>query len=388
MRYRERSSYADFKEHVTNVDTESDKTTITVFNSSGPVRVESIRDIVGRRQSENACDHKNLRFSPRTFNVTYVVNQNHWDEGNHTYTRSGRRTMTDSTTIMNLIGNNAGSYSHSYIQQGIESIMPSMASGFTITNFVYELGEVSSLVKWFDKSKSVFRNASQDTLNYNFGLKPFISDLKSAHEGLKSLDHRLRQFISQAGVPQRRHVKFQVTNNVSSVTTTESGYVNPQLYITHSLTGTVENVHVITYNYRYTIPDLTYQQLRTRALLDTIGAYLGAYEVWQAIPYSFVIDWFWDVGKYLKQFRDPWIVPTVKFSPSTYSISTKAQISENRDIYGNKINFGSWKFTHYRRKVFVPVDGHFSLASENLAGSFTLRKFLLGGLLLEQRISR
>lgn len=46
-----------------------------------------------------------------------------------------------------------------------------------------------------------------------------------------------------------------------------------------------------------------------RAWLDTLGLNLSPTVIWNAIPYSFVVDWFANVGDCLKQYDSNWLSP-------------------------------------------------------------------------------
>jgi hypothetical protein len=128
--------------------------------------------------------------------------------------------------------------------------------------------------------------------------------------------------------------------------------------------------------------------------MDTLGFQLNAGILWEAIPYSFVVDWFVSVSKLLQRFRKKWI--PVKLFIKDIGVSVKFEgdyISELQrySAYGNsdwdERSSGSFKF--YLRRPMPLDDRYFDFPiCLDSAKYLTTRKVVLGSLLLEQRIPR
>jgi hypothetical protein len=281
---------------------------------------------------------------------------------------------------------NAGMNVHQFAQRAIEAMTPSMESGFEITNFLYELRELPNLYKWWKRGRSFFKNWSSGSLNYSFGVLPFIGDAMRLHEGLSTFSERLNALKTGAGKPQVRHYSEVVS--IDDVETEET--VNGTDKYRTRLKFTEGLKYTATMRYTYQFPDLDRLNRGIYAFLDTMGAHLDAHVVWNAIPLTFVVDWFFNVSDFLKQFRKKWI--PVSLYIKDFGISMKALGEQKADInrYENQQYpsgvCSQWKANyHWYHRFPLKVDDSFFLLSNT--GSLTNRKLYLGALLLEQRIS-
>jgi hypothetical protein len=283
---------------------------------------------------------------------------------------------------MDAIADELDSSELNFIQRSIQTMSPSMETGFSLPNFLWEFGEIKSLGKWWDRGKGVFRNLSNGTLNYNFGLKPFISDVRSLAEGLRTLQSRLRSLKSQAGTLCRRH--YRETCDVS----TEIPEVGGTHIWRNRASISAQVVRNATMSYTYQFPNLDALDSAIYGFLDSIGMQLSAATVWEAIPYSFVVDWFFNVGDFLKQFEKSWI--DIEINIVDYCLSTRIEgrcVTETR-LYKSDESCSEWSpntlrnFKSYRRRRMDVSD---TIFWPEMLGELTLRKIILGALLIEQR---
>jgi hypothetical protein len=269
-----------------------------------------------------------------------------------------------------------------FCQRAIEAMTPTLESGFSLGNFLYEIREISSLIKWWRRGRSLFKNLSDATLNYNFGVRPFLMDVRNSVRGLLSLQDRLAELKAGAGKLQVRHyseedngLDFEESWDFNTNNEGRATYRVPQAKYCASMT----------YTYQY--PDLDRAHEELYALLDTFGLQLNPQIIWDAIPYSFVVDWFFDVGDYLSQLRKKWI--DVQITIKDFGVSCKFEFSGSTTMRGYGAIPSPWvprtdfsgKF--YHRKPLKVEDRMFTISQQ---GSLTLRKFVLGALLVKQRI--
>jgi hypothetical protein len=288
------------------------------------------------------------------------------------------------TSISSYVGYNSAEFA----QRAIEVMTPSMESGFEVSNFLYEFKDVASLWTWWSKGKSFFRNLSQGSLNYSFGFLPFIGDVKRLYEGLSTFSERLNSLKTGAGKPQVRHY-----SEVASISDQESvTYINGGAdRVTTCLTFPEGVNYTATMRYTYQFPDLDRLNSKLYGFLDSMGAQLDLYVLWNAIPFTFVVDWFFNVGDFLKQFRKKWIPVTLYIKE--FGVSLKAYGQEtcsvnryyNRQFPSGEVDHWVRDYTYYHRKPLKVEDRLFNLSK---TGSLTTRKFALGSLLLEQRVNR
>jgi hypothetical protein len=168
----------------------------------------------------------------------------------------------------------------------------------SVPNFLLELGDIKSLIELWKSNLSLAKNLAGLRLNYSFGWKPTIGDVSAMVNVVKSFHDKLKQFRESLGIVQNKTYRM-LTNTVS-----KSGVLTPDVHTrvewTASLSGTAK-VHL---KFRYDpIQAMTNTELEIRGLLDTLGFELNPKIIWDALPFTFVIDWFFGVGAWLNNFR-------------------------------------------------------------------------------------
>jgi hypothetical protein len=134
-------------------------------------------------------------------------------------------------------------------------------------------------------------------LAYQFAVRPTISDAKRLVDLMDSYKRRLSQLITEADKLQKRHYSRLV-----------DGYNLPSEIVVSDQSNWNDNkvwrraVWLSRPRYRATMV-FTYDASKLRTMLGQIDNLLHALGVqkvasiiWEAIPYSFVVDWFVNVG--------------------------------------------------------------------------------------------
>jgi len=137
------------------------------------------------------------------------------------------------------------------------------------------------------KPPSVSRSVAENWLALQYGWKPLMKDIEASLESLgnalvhsalgSSVIHRVTASASGSG---SKTVKFPLT-----------GYPNE---IGGSKTTTVEIRKK--YGIRYTVDNPTLSFLQQTGFTNPVNL------AWEILPFSFVVDWFLPVGKYLESF--------------------------------------------------------------------------------------
>lgn len=175
-------------------------------------------------------------------------------------------------------------------------VRPSMDSfSFSLPNFLLELGEIRRLFEFWDRRKKALKRAANLHLNLSFGWAPFVDDCKEIFDRIVSFRKRYEQF--QAGLlkVQRRH--FQV-NLDALLPSTHHWADNPGHEVGYT---TYEWVYKPKYTfscrYVYSIPEQP--MVAMKAILDYFGVRPNPRIIWDAVPYSFLVDWFLNIGQLL-----------------------------------------------------------------------------------------
>jgi hypothetical protein len=82
-----------------------------------------------------------------------------------------------------------------------------------------------------------------------------------------------------------------------------------------------------TMEYSYTLPSMSEDEYVFKGFLDAIGVKFTPRIIWNAIPWSFVVDWVADVGQYLDNFGTRNVEPVLNIHRYCYSAHVKRTVS-------------------------------------------------------------
>jgi hypothetical protein len=185
------------------------------------------------------------------------------------------------------------------INQVFLDLRPDLTT-MSLPNFLIEIAEIKGLFKLWKQNVGVARNLAGARLNQKYGWKPTLGDLSAALTGLRRMADTIHAFEKSAGIVQRRQ------ETLLSDSTTTSGTFNytGSVYYPCTWTATL-NRHVQGFLVYKGEPLAVVGNLNKGLLgfLDTLGVELNPRIVWDAIPFSFVLDNFFGIGGYLDQFK-------------------------------------------------------------------------------------
>lgn len=195
------------------------------------------------------------------------------------------------------------------------SVQPDLTQ-VSIPNFLLEIREITRLYKlWKYRSyetpryiRNVKRATKKDVVNaipdkyiaYQFGWKPTVADLSEMIEATLGLRAKIKAFNDSIGGLIERHTYIDVDLPTSAVGTL--AWPSGNHTVSYRATCTRKCVASVTYAPQK-IAAINQLDLTCRALLDSMGFELNPAIVWNAIPFSFIVDWFFDVGSFLNRFR-------------------------------------------------------------------------------------
>jgi len=245
--------------------------------------------------------------------------------------------------------------------EALAFMMPRINEGSSLINFVYELKDVKRMVnpKQFllEKRVALRELANPNTrkkftkeltqkltgahLNASFGIVPFVADIVQMHDDILSLRYRLAQLKKFAGVPQVRHyrrylpdssgnktnrdrVSVKVTDSWQDPWRGDGAFVGPQrpLLVIDKWSQWIRRpVYHATMRYTYTLPSMSKVDEKTAVLLDNLGVRLDPAIIWNALPFSFLVDWVVDVSTFLRGFARDNFPITTKVSEFCHSLA-------------------------------------------------------------------
>lgn len=284
--------------------------------------------------------------------------------------------------------------------QAWDAMRPSMTADNSILNFLYELkdfkrlansiwarlnnrvgtdevlrqafGGVSKLSK--RNSKAPLKDIAKSYLQYKFAWAPFISDIVSMYNALRNLEKRLSDLKKRAGKPQSRRYSTLVPGTTIPEIVLYQDYVgmpggsvgdfSPRAKIRvvrHASEGVYYHANM---RYSYQLPpEVNGIHGQIKAYMDALGFRLNPAIVWNALPFTFLVDWFFNVGEVLGRFSVDNLQIKVGISEfcqsakSTLSISAYASLNWQQQYterwYG-EFPFRSYSASLYHRSVGLP----------------------------------
>jgi len=311
-------------------------------------------------------------------------------------------------------------------QRSLTSMLPIIKSELSLVNSIVELKDFASLprtiktaaelpkilpevyqrfklgLRTTTKSLRQWLRAGADTyLQAKFNILPLLSDMTGIRRALSRTERRLNDFITRAGRTQKKHYVILLnesppqsydTNSTGVTYLSEEGtYIGCELkserFVYHSPT----TFHAeIEYNYNYTQYQL--EHARLLSLLDAVGVNFNPAIIWNAIPWSFVVDWVIGVGQWLNRNRIGLMDPQINIHRYLWSVKRSRRILMNRQTVVSEFGYGGPPYstsptvpaptvneTAYRRQVGMPEASSIGLSGLNV------NEFSLGSALVIAR---
>jgi len=281
-----------------------------------------------------------------------------------------------------------------------KAMEPSLESNFSILNFFYELKDfkelhrsigsfwrlskrmkpkqfldgispardeakfISSLLRRYGTPTASLREIAKAAagahLSWEFAIRPFVSDLSRMSNIFASMMKRIKEYRDKAGIPQTRHyTETEDAPAFADIGVSLNAYQS--IKITRPITPTVER-HA-TMRYTYSIPYMNEISSNILGVMGQLGISPSRPSiVWNAIPFTFLVDWFFNVGDLLDEWfgRDlnPASVTVLDFCCSQKLktvLEAQWQIDEYFRISGDAQPFCYMSREYYQRERMVPT---------------------------------
>jgi len=226
-----------------------------------------------------------------------------------------------------------------YQERALASMLPGIKPSLSLVNSLLELKDFKSLPRTLSNLTSlipkgtktlrkIFRASADAYLQGNFNILPLLRDITGIQQVITSTEKELRNLIQRQHRVQKMHFKASMH---PSFVDSDSGYVpGVKTYPSGhpSIFGNAKVRRVVTYRsrefhaeiwYSYWLGSAELEQARCRAYLDKLGVNLNPAILWNAIPWSFVVDWVVGIGPWLNQFTSRNIEPVCIIHRYLYS---------------------------------------------------------------------
>jgi len=211
--------------------------------------------------------------------------------------------------------------------------------------------------------RSLPKDTAEENLNYQFGWKPFISDIRSLAEIVAKSEKIISDYVSSANKPITRAYSFPTESAISTETTT--GATSPVGGYTYFSSGSHplviqtsdERRRWFKGQFLYSTPVGS----STRARLERysqeanrlLGARLTPEVLWNLAPWSWAADWYTNIGDIvanLSSFANDGLVMTYGHMMETHTVSRAYSMSGLQPKYGSSIGLSSHFTTTWKQR--------------------------------------
>jgi hypothetical protein len=253
-----------------------------------------------------------------------------------------------------------------YASQAVARTNPS-APYVDVPVNILELGDITQLLK--KQGDDLASQIAGNNLRYQFGIKPLVSDLVKLTQFHSQVARRVKQIER---LKSQKGLRKTVTLDSLSKTSSSVRRLNEGIGPIFAGQVDVSSTCVIRAHTRWLptvdmskMPPLELTRLAQRAVL---GLTVDFSTLWEAVPFSWLIDWGYNVGDFLKAKRN--IIPAA-LSDLSLMRHAKTQYTIP-EVYGNNYHSGAGLILHEtknRGKVPLVIPGaHFPFLSENQMG--------------------
>lgn len=254
---------------------------------------------------------------------------------------------------------------HRCQKRALERMLPDLEDGFSLPVFVAELRDVPGMLKGalrlISKLPSVITELfdspigklSSAQLSMSFGWIPFVSDMRKIIQRVMNLREDLIKYFAGSNTLKTYHYTIRLTSqdleelgvqlddgsviSHNSIGIAEqdaplcelADYISRINYDVYRVQSMSDVMYTATMDYTYTIPNMGSATIALAAL-DRFGVNLSLTDVWELIPFSFVVDWFFNVQSILSRFDFSNLQPQITIHEFTESL--KFGFSESRTM--------------------------------------------------------
>jgi len=302
---------------------------------------------------------KALAGSPVTFHKYHVTG----GYFAYTYARTHTQTLFPETSVSEVDWDRCSF-------EALRTMLPRFSEGNQFFNDLLELHQIKSLLSPYGAAKGLIGKVSNTVLWYSFGVRPVVQTIIAVRSLMRTLRDKIRDLRKRAKRLQTRHYArmMDIVTSDAFEPQGEGGEDGSTVYVfTENLgefrevSGFTQTKWVVypkyhaTLKFRYDIAAFSDLDLELRAWGEAMDLLDPVRILWNAIPFSFVLDWFTNIGDWVDQLLNEPAIPVVieDFSHSVkYQYQTDMYLSWWRRSYCAPIAAGV--VSHYERRRAIP----------------------------------
>lgn len=354
----------------------------------------------------------------------YIHSTPSWEWGQRVETAAGFGSPTTPLTGLPILGYGSGlgrSISdppglNDLISTGLTNILPGIQPKFSLLNDLIELKDFKTVPKTLAKVsrlnsqlieaffrikkksfgkltlKQILDVIADVTLQNSFNVQPTIADISSLRESLSNYKRVAKKLLAQQNQVLTSHWATSLANSYTSSDVTKRITSGDPLGDYHEARRIVKYSackFVVSVDYSYSLPGISPQLAEAYVLLDMLGVNFNPAIIWNAIPWTFVVDWVFGVSKWLDQYKLRNLEPVTTIRRCCWSlkvsrsIDTYIRIGVGTPVGGSTVPVTQIVEDIYKRRLFDP-----NVAASIQSSGINLREFILSGALAWSRFPK
>lgn len=363
---------------------------------------ETIDSTYGRWREDNFVEH--VKEETSYLDNTYVYKTDDTPDTPSTYYAQSNRLLGQIGTVL---GRDPVSVYDEWFQDAYPGLNPysvpwrdSFAKGFqamwpkvekqldeTIGNFTYELPKsASTAMVVAQRSQKLFRiiaasannrntlrtllrnvransrtenlarallgGIARTSLAWEFGVRPLMEDIAAIHNAFMHVKRDLDRLLKQQNKILRTHWSTTLVQPYAEDRSHKLSVGGNGEFTQYYLNAYVSRARYTTsMKYRYSIDQVTKRHLKLLGFLDAygVGGMGDPQMLWDALPFSFVIDYFAHVGNFLGQFADRGIKPSVEVLGLSHSFNLVWTRDLHMQVYGAQGSNSGKQLAHVKK---------------------------------------
>lgn len=177
----------------------------------------------------------------------------------------------------------------------------------------------------------ILKLASENYLQWQFAIAPLARDIESVKTAIRGARQSVAKLLADEGKLRRTHFSVPLAECTGGSETyycygpSSWGVVN-QFYGRREVNYTNAKF-TVSLAYSYKLDEWQKQHLLPLGYLDSLGVFWNPAIIWNALPWSFVVDWVMGVGSWLDQFKTRNIEPTIHVARCCISARAKRTVT-------------------------------------------------------------
>lgn len=329
--------------------------------------VHKVYNPVTKTWNSSAVDHKKARVTTYSDVVSF-----HDDFGRFIHLEGRKPYQFNPDHLFSILGDVPDTTVYNISNLAWNLFHTQVKNDVSIVNFIWELKDFKELIPNLSKARrnpKKFLKAAKEGgkvkavnntfLQYNFNWAPFIGDLQKMTQTVDRISKRLDFLRKTRNKPVRLHY-----GNKDIWKNPNIGVDNRVTPWAHEYVGYYLNGYQADYHASciliQDLDGLDDAWSNWKAGLASLGVTNPLKIVWNAIPFSFLLDWVWPVSNWLDRFAiqpftGRWDVMDVTYSLHEYAVIDVIQENYFDEGLNPKTKLARVNLERYRRRVGLPA---------------------------------